>query len=417
MIPLEEAQGFVHQSLTALAPVELSLEDTLGCVGAEQLTAREKVPGFTNSAMDGYALRAVDSSIDSVQLRVLESVLAGDVPRQRLEAGDAMRVMTGAPLPEGADCVCKIEEVTCNADASTVTITRTLAVGENVRYPGEDIEIGQVLVTAGVELGPVDLGVLASQGFVSVLVHPRPRVGVLSTGSELTDSTAALAPGKIRDINRPMLLAALRKSGFFATDLGIVRDDESLISAAMQTAIPNFDALISTGGVSVGDVDHVKGVIGELCGERARWMQIAIKPGKPFTFGVAGPRGIPIFGLPGNPVSTLVGFELFVRPALRQLAGHQFLERPVVDAVLDVPMPRRHDGKLHLVHAIALFGSDGRLHVTHVMRQGSHLVSAVAGANAIAMVPDGDGLEGGATVRIMMLELDHVDLARTQTAR
>jgi molybdenum cofactor synthesis domain-containing protein len=411
LISLEEAQKFVHRNLTSLRPIELMLEDALGSVAAEQLLARERVPGFSNSAMDGYAMRANDSSTNLAQLRVTGSVMAGDVPTQRLETGDAMRVMTGAPIPDGADCVCMIEEVTLDPDGQNVTINRSMAIGENVRFPGEDIEMGQILIAQDTKLGTIELGVLASQGFASVLVYPRPRVGVLSTGNELTDSIGPLQGGTIRDINRPMLIASLRQSGFTAIDLGILRDNQSLITEAFQNAILEFDAVISTGGVSVGDVDLVKTVIIELCGDRARSMKVAIKPGKPLTFGVAGARGIPIFGLPGNPVSTLVSFELFVRPSLRLLGGHELLERPTFDSVLDCPLLRRRDGRLHLVHVVVAIGADGRPHVTSVMRQGSHLVSAIAGANAIALVPDGGGLDCGQTVRTMILDFDKFDTA------
>lgn len=406
MIPLEEAQQFVCGTLTALPPVELSLADALGCVAAEELKAMEHVPGFSNSAMDGYAFRAADTSTGLARLRVIGSVMAGDVPALRVEAGDAMRIMTGAPLPDGADCICKIEEVTVASDGHNVLINRAVRIGEHVRYPGEDIAIGQVLSAPGNELGPTELGVLASQGFTSVLVHPRPRVGVLSTGNELVDSPGPLQNGKIRDVNRPVLLALLRQSGFTPVDLGIARDDQTAIVERFQEAVLECDAVISTGGVSVGDVDHVKTAIGDLCGERARWMQVAIKPGKPFTFGIAGPRATPVFGLAGNPVSTRVGFELFVRPALRLLAGHQSLERLTLNMTLDCPLHRQHDGKLHLVHVAARFHDDGRMHVESVTRQGSHLLSAISGANAIVMVPDGDGLDTGDIIRGMVLDAD-----------
>jgi len=403
VISLEEAQRFVRQSLTPLPPVELSLDDALGCVIAEELRARELVPGFLNSAMDGHALQSIDTSTGSARLRVTGSVMAGDVPAKRLMGGEAMRVMTGAPIPDGADCVCMIEEVTVDLDDSNVTINRTIRISENVRHPGEDMAIDQILVAPGEELGPTELGVLASQGFTSVLAHPRPRVGVLSTGNELTDATSPLKGGKIRDINRPMLLASLRQSGFTSIDLGIVPDDQSALAGIIEKAISECDAVISTGGVSVGDADHVKTVITDLCGERARWMQVAIKPGKPIAFGVAGARGTPVFGLPGNPVATLIGFELYVRPSLRLLAGQRTLERPTFNSVLDCPLPRRRDGKLHLVHVVVRIHEDGRAHIESVRRQGSHLVSAIAGANAIAMVPDGDDLDIGETLRTIIL--------------
>ncbi len=396
------------------SPTAMSLDGALGLVVVEGLAATQPVPGFSNSAMDGYALRAADTSSRPARLRVIGSVMAGDASTLRVNAGDAVRIMTGAAIPEGADGVCKIEEVTVAPDGQSVVINRVIQRDEHIRHPGEDVNIGQVLVTPGTVLGPTELGVLASQGFTSVLVHPRPRVGVLSTGNELVAAADPLQEGKIHDVNRPMLLALLRESGFTPVDLGIVRDDATAITERFRRAVIECDAVISTGGVSVGDVDHVKTVIGELCGGRARWMQVAIKPGKPFAFGVAQPRGTPIFGLAGNPVSTRVGFEVFVRPALGLLAGRPSPERPVVNMTLDRALSRRRDGKLHLVHAIARFHEDGRMHVESVARQGSHLLSAIAGSNVIAMVPDGDGLDAGEVVRAMVLAIDPSDAGAAQ---
>lgn len=391
MIALEEAQRYVRQSLAALTPVEVALDEALGCVVAEDVRARVPVPSFTNSAMDGYALRAADSAAAPIRLRVVGSVLAGDVAAEGVHANEAMRIMTGAALPDGADCVCMIEDVDVDSDGQYVRIPRTLDVNDHVRHPGEDVAVGQVLLERGDEVLAPRLGVLATQGFRSVLVHPRPRVGVLSTGNELALDDGPLAPGKIHDSNRPMLLGLLRRSGFVPVDLGTVDDDYTRVAEKFRAAAQSCDAVISTGGVSVGDVDHVKTVITDLCGDHARWMQVAIKPGKPFTFGVTAEQ-TPIFGLAGNPVSTLVGFEMFVRPALRLLAGYHAPERTRVLAVLDCPIPRWRDGKVHLVHAVAEFGRDGRLHVRENCRQGSHLLSAVAGANVLVVVPDGEGL-------------------------
>jgi molybdenum cofactor synthesis domain-containing protein len=325
--------------------------------------------------------------------------------------------MTGAPLPQGADSVSMIEEVDVDPDDQSVLIGRSIAEGEYVRHPGEDVAIDQVLIEAGKELGATQIAVLAGQGLTTVAVHPRTRVGVLSTGDELSGPGGTLAPGHIRDVNRPLLLALLRESGFVPLDLGIVVDDRTATTSALRKAVAECDAVISTGGVSVGDVDFVKTVLTDICGDRARWMQVAMRPGKPFAFGLAGPHSTPIFGLPGNPVSTRVSFEMFVRPALRRLAGHQNLFRPMLDAVLDCPLPRQRDQKLYLVHVVAHFLGDGRLHVASSARHGSHLLSAVADANALAMVPDGDGLDVGDVVRVMVLNDELLDAAATAVAK
>jgi molybdenum cofactor synthesis domain-containing protein len=253
------------------------------------------------------------------------------------------------------------------------------------------------------------MGVLASQGIASVVAYPRPRVGVLSTGNELTDSHDDLGDGKIRDANRPSLLASLARSGFTPIDLGIAGDTPDAITEALLRGGRSCDAVISTGGVSVGDADFVKTVLAEHVSDDARSMQVAIRPGKPFAFAVDPSSHVPFFGLAGNPVSTLVGFELFVRPALRRLAGHSQLDRPTSSMILDCPLPRRRDGKLNLVHVNATFGPDGRIHVRNVSRLGSHLLHAIADANAIAMVPDGDGLETGQEVVGMILDTERLN--------
>lgn len=406
VITLSEAQDYVRATLVALRPVDVALEEALGCVTSERIIAREPVPGFDNSSMDGYALRAADTVVAPVQLRVTGAIYAGDPSSSRLSAGEAMRIMTGAPLPLGADSVCMIEEANDNASGHTVVIGRTIKVGEFVRHPGDDIGVGQVLLEPGVVLNGAQIGVLASQGLESVRVHPRPRVGVLSTGNELSGPGFALGAGKIRDTNRPMLLALLRESGFTAVDLGISGDDPAEIAAALRRGVDGCDAVVASGGVSVGDLDYVKTVLKDICEGRARWMQVAIRPGKPFAYGIAGRNATPIFGLAGNPVSTRVGFEMFVRPALCYLAGRQEVQRPTITMVLDCPMERSRDAKLHLVHAVSRLHDDGQWHVESAARPGSHLLNAVASANAIVMLPDGEGVGIGGNVSALLLDLN-----------
>jgi molybdenum cofactor synthesis domain-containing protein len=412
MIDVEDAKRFVVEGLMALAPTEMTLVDALGCVSSDDVVAREAVPGFANSSMDGFALRSADTASGHATLMVVGSLLAGAAPSTRVEEGHAVRIMTGAPLPEGADCVCMIEQTIVHGSTGTVEISRIVPSGENVRFRGEDVEIGQTLVRPGDELDAIRLGVLAGQGFKTVTAVARPRVAVLSTGNELVSSGEALRHGEIRDTNRPTLLALLHEAGFTPVDVGVVRDEYDEIRSTFERVAKECDAIISTGGVSVGDVDHVKGVITELGEAGARSMQVAVRPGKPFAFGRIGPRRIPAFGLPGNPVSTRVSFELFVRPALRVLGGHRESERLTVDAVLDCELPRAKDGKLHVVHASARFHDDGRVHIESAVRPGSHLISAVAGANALAMVPDGDGFAIGEVVRAIILNTEVLARAR-----
>ena len=227
-------------------------------------------------------------------------------------------------------------------------------------------------------------------------------MGVLSTGDELVDGPADLRPGQIRDSNRPTLIALVRQSGFTPVDLGLIGDEEAAIAAAVEDGLANCDALVTSGGVSVGDFDYVKAVLDRL-GTMRSW-QVAIKPAKPLAFGVV--QGKPVFGLPGNPVSSMVSFELFARPALRQMAGHRRVFRSQVDAIAAEDISRRRDGKLHLVRVIARLDDDGRWQVRPVGGQGSHQLAAAAAANALALVPDGDGVPAGATVKAVMMSGD-----------
>ena len=408
MISYDEARRFVLRDIEPLAPRDLDLANARGCVAAEEVTAREPSPRFENSSMDGFALRAVDTLGGHRRLRVTGTILAGDIPYSPLGEGEAARIMTGAPVPAGADSVCLREATVLDPDGKTVVIEREVSVGEAVRRLGDDVQVGKVLVSPGDELGPALLGALASQGYSSVRAHARPLVGVLSTGNELSDSTGTLALGMIRDANRPSLLASLNASGFVAIDLGIVGDSSAEITEALERGAASCDAIISTGGVSVGDADFVKSVLLELCGERSRSMQVAMKPGKPFAFGVTKDAGVPIFGLAGNPVSTLVGFEAFVRPALRRLGGHRVIDRLTIQMVLECPLPREPDGRLHLAHAVARVHDDGVVYVERVERQASHLLHAVARANALIFVPDGEGAEIGDVVRGMVLDPDQL---------
>lgn len=402
MIPLSEARRFVLSGLVASQPVRLALDAALGCVAAAPVIAAGSVPVFANSQMDGYALRAGDCA-DGARLHVVDSVVAGQVAKRPVGSGEAVRIMTGASLPEGADAVLMVEQTATEDEGSVVVVRGSVRPGDYVRRAGEDIEAGEVAIEAGTVLGPAHLGVLASLGEATVLVHPAPRVGVMSTGDELADAGGRLRPGAVRDSNRPALLALVRSSGFEATDLGIVVDEPGRIADAVRRAATRCDALITSGGVSVGDRDYIKVVLDELAAGAMRWMQVAIKPAKPFAFGALAATGTPVFALPGNPVSAVVSFELFVRPALRKMAGHRELDRPAVDALAEEDLPRVADGKLHLVRVVATLGPDGRVHVRSSGGQASHLLKSMAMANALALLPDGVGVAAGEQVRVMLL--------------
>jgi molybdenum cofactor synthesis domain-containing protein len=402
VIPLEDVQAEVLRSVALLAPKAVPLGDALGLVLAEPVIATEPVPPFANTAMDGYAVRAADTdgaSVDApARLRVVADLPAGHAPTTPVGAGEAIRIMTGAPIPDGADAIVMVER-TMREGTGGVLVQHAAAPGDHLRAAGGDVVAGQRVFEAGTVLGPAHIGVIASLGNESVAVFPRARVGVMSTGDELREGSVALAPGQIRDSNRPMLLAMVRDAGAEAVNLGIARDDEAEVERAMEAALVTCDAVITSGGVSVGDYDVVKAVLDRL--GVLQWWQVAIKPAKPFAFGLL--RGVPLFGLPGNPVSSHVSFELFARPALRRMSGHAVLHRPEVDAVAVNAMPRRSDGKLHLDRVVVRYEA-GRFLAERSGAQASNALAAMAMANGLALLPDGGGAEAGETIKVMLLE-------------
>jgi molybdopterin molybdotransferase len=408
MIPVSEARRFVIAACGALTPTRVALSDASGLVLAETVRAAEAVPPFTNSSMDGYAVRAADTARSPARLRVVGSVMAGDDANTFVSAGESIRIMTGGQLPPGADAVCMVERTRVEAGGSIVIIEESVNPGTYVRNVGDDIAAGEEIFGPGTYLGPAHLGVLTSVGVESLLAHPYPSVGVLSTGDELVTTAGALAPGKIRDANRPALLAQLKADGFGALDLGAAGDDEAVLAALIEDAASRCDAVVTSGGVSVGDRDVVKLVLERLSGATMRSMQVAIKPAKPLAFGVLEASGTPVFGLPGNPVSALVSYELFVRPALRSMAGRTELDRPRLAAVADVDLPRSRDGKLHLIRVTARAGADGVLRVRMSGGQGSHMLRVMAQSNALALLPDGDGVRSGENVEVLLLDADRL---------
>lgn len=398
MVPLEDAQSFVIGACPPLAPVTVGFEAAEGLVLAADVVATEQVPPFANTAVDGYAVIAADLESVPVELPVVGEVAAGAATDRVLQRGETIRIMTGAPIPAGADAIVMVEETERVGDGR-VLVKSSVPPGAAVRPAGDDVEPGDLLFTAGTLVRPAVLGVLASVNAREVTVYPRPRVAVLSTGDELIEHGGPLAPGQIRESNRRMLGALVREAGCEVVDMGTVRDDEAELEAVLRRAAGECDAIVTSGGVSMGDYDVVKAVLGRIAD--MHWMQIAIKPAKPFAFGTID--GTPIFGLPGNPVSSLVSFEMLARPALRRMMGHPRLARPGHIAIADQGLRRRPDGKVHLVRVVATFEDDGRCHVVADRAQASHQLAATALANAIAVVPDGDGIPEGGDVAILLL--------------
>jgi molybdopterin molybdotransferase len=401
VIPLPEAQSFVLERCPARAPVELPFEQAAGMVLAVDVIATELVPPFDNTAVDGYAVIAADvanAGAEPVKLRIVGEVAAGAATDWVLARGETIRIMTGAPIPRGADAVVMVEDSEL-IDEHTVQLSASVQPGDAVRPAGDDVNPGEVVLAAGTLITPPVLGVLAMVNALTVSVYPRVRAAVLSTGDELVDDGRPLAPGEIRESNRRMLAVALREAGCDVTDLGTVRDDEAELERVLRSAADSYDVVVSSGGVSMGDYDVVKAVLGRIA--IMEWMQVAIKPAKPFAFGLL--EGTPVFGLPGNPVSSFVSFEMFARPALRQMMGFDRLARPSMVGIADVALERRPDGKTHLMRVQYTFGDDGRCHVVPVRAQGSHQLAATSSANAIAVVPDGDGIPAGGEVAVLLL--------------
>jgi molybdopterin molybdotransferase len=337
-------------------------------------------------------VRAADTAHAPVTLRVVGTLAAGAAPEVPVAAGAAVRIMTGAPMPPGADAVVMVELTELSGDGAEVLVREAVPSGNHVRAAGDDVRPGQLVFEPGTWLTPGHLGVLASLGVTHPVVHPRPRVGVLSTGDELVEGSAPLEPGQIRDSNRIALLALLARCGCTGVDLGLVRDTEHEITAAIEHGVASCDALVTSGGVSMGAFDYVKVVLDRI-GDM-RWMQVAIKPAKPLAFGTVG--DVPVFGLPGNPVSSMVSFELFARPALRKMMG--------VRAVADEPLRRRADGKVHFNRVVVTMGDDGRHHVRSAGGQGSHQLFAMANAQALAVLEDGHGVDAGGDVAVLLLD-------------
>ena len=405
LVALEDAQAHVLDRVGALPPRATATSSGRGLVLAEAVVAQEAVPPFANTAMDGYAVVAADTAGATggapVRLPVVGEVAAGHPAERPLRSGEAMRIFTGAPVPEGADAIVMVERTERLGDGSAVAISGAAAPGDHIRPAGDDVKVGDEVLSAGEQLTPGHLGVLATIGVLDVIAHPRPRVGVLSTGDELVAGGGELAPGQIRESNGRTLLALLAEDGFEPVDLGLVRDDESAITAAIEAGASACDAVLTSGGVSMGDIDLVKVVLDRI-GDM-RWMQVAMRPAKPFAFGVVG-GATPVFGLPGNPVSSMVSYELLARPALRRMAGQPPARwhRPVQAAVAAETLGRRPDGKLHLARVVGERTADGVLRVRSAGAQGSHHLTAMARAHGLALLPDGDGVAAGDPVRVLL---------------
>ncbi len=400
MTPAEAAQ-FIISHVQPLPPVQLPLRDALDTVLAEDITSPIDLPPWDNSAMDGYAVRSEDLRANNTDLQVIESVPAGHFPTKAVGPRQAIRIFTGAPLPNGADTVIRQEDTAApQSSDGTVTITNARDARKNVRRRGEDITRGTVVLTRGTELGPAQLGVLASIAHDHITVYRSPRVAYLGSGDEIVDldrRDEILAGKKIASSNSYTLDGLIRRAGAVPVSLGIARDTKESLREHIEGAQKKqADLLVTTAGVSVGEHDFVRDVLQEMGGELKLW-RIAMRPGAPVGFGMIG--GIPWVGLPGNPVSTMVTFELFVRPAIRRMEGHALPYRRTVPVVVREPVtlgPR-------LRHFLRVIVENGEARLTGP--QGSGILTSMALANALLIIPaDTPAVAAGTELQALILD-------------
>jgi molybdopterin molybdotransferase len=399
LIPVEQYRSAILAAITPLPPASVALADAEGCVLAEDVTAAVSLPSFDNSGMDGYAVQAKDTISSSERtpttLQVTSEIAAGDTGAYQISPGTASKIMTGARMPDGADAVVQVEWTDGGADQ--VRVYRPVEPGNAVRYAGGDAAEGETLLPAGVRMRPMQIAVAASAGRRAVKVRPRPRVVVLSTGNELTEPGTPLIPGQIWDSNSYMLAAAAREAGALARRRSGVPDDPAGMLPALEEQLDGADLLITTGGVSMGgEHDVVKAALQEL--GTVAFRKVAMQPGMPQGFGTIGEKRVPIFTLPGNPVSAYVSFQLFVRPAIAALQGAGDLALPSTRATLTAGV-RSPAGRRSYLRGVL----DGD-RVTPLSGQGSHQIAALGRANALIVVPEQEtSLPEGRTVDVLVL--------------
>lgn len=394
----------VEKALAAISPLDVAavhLEDALGRFAAMAVTSPVAIPPWDNSSMDGYAVRAGDVFIGA-SLRVAATIRAGDSAERSLPPGEAMKIMTGAPVPAGADTVIRIEDT--SESAGSVIINDARDAGRNIRKRAEDIAEGQVVIARGTRLLAPHIGVLASTGTSRVAVHARPKVAILSSGDELVrveDLGGAGGGRKIVSSNSYSLAALVRESGGVPVDAGLIADDPKAMRQALDEA-SGSDLIITSGGISVGEFDHTRDVVTAMGGEITFW-KIRVRPGANIAFGSV--NGTPWLGLPGNPVSALIGGELFIRPMLRKMSGASRLFPRTITAIAAEPFTGS-ESMMHLVRGILTRVENGELYARSTGPQGSGILSSMAAANALLVVPSGRSIGLGEMVTAMQLDPD-----------
>lgn len=401
MIPFTDALSTVLAQSQPLEAVETPpLLEALGRTLAQDVAARENIPISDNSAMDGYAVRHADvAGAERPPLRVVEVLGAEHAATRTVQPGEAMKIMTGAPIPPGADAVVMVEHT--RTDGAQVWIEGEISAGQHIRPAGGDMQAGQLVLPAGTRLGAAQLGLLASLGHTRVPVVRRPRVGVLATGNELVPPDAPLAPGKVRNANSYSLCALTRLAGADAEFLGIAADDIDDLRRRLAEGLAQFDVLITSGGVSMGDFDYIKHLVDEV-GLTVHFRTVNVKPGKPVVFGSRDGRLF--FGLPGNPVSSMVMYQQLVRPSLRRLLGLRGNGLRSLPAVMDTPYAKR-DGKRHFLRGILQEQPEGLPHVRLTGSQDSNILFSMGRADCFVVVPEErTQVQPGETVTVQLFE-------------
>jgi molybdopterin molybdotransferase len=405
LVSVDDHRARILEAITPLHAFDQPLMEALGLASAEDVHAGMSLPSFDNSAMDGYAVCHADvataSEENPVHLPVVGEIGAGQATLLAMSPGTAVKIMTGAPVPAGADSVVPYEWT--DRGVAQVVISQAPEPGQHVRPAGEDVAVGDLVIAEGTVLGPRQLGLLASVGRSVVKSRPRPRVVILSTGSELREPGTTLGPDSIYDGNSFLLAAAARQAGALAYRVGIVPDEPRAFMDALSDQLVRADIVITSGGVSMGDYDVVKEALSPL---GTVWFGgVAMQPGKPQGFGVVGDDETPIFTLPGNPVSSYISFEQFVLPALRKLMGRSPHVRPTAQARLTHRLTSP-DGRRMFARGTLTVMED-RLAVTPVGPQGSHMIGDLADSDALIVVPeDVTSLDAGETVSVLALDED-----------
>jgi molybdopterin molybdotransferase len=395
MLTVEDAREQILSRVEPLGIERVDVVAALGRVLAEPVVSRLTIPPWPNSSMDGYAVRSKDTN-GTVELAVVGKIIAGAMPARALGAGESMRIFTGAPLPEGADAVVPQEDVTATGDR--VTVRSRIAAGAYVRPAGEDVRAGDVVVEPGGSIGAAEVGLLATLGYSQVRVYRRPRVAILSTGNELADLGTQPGPAQIPNTNTYSLMAQVTEAGAEPVNLGVAPDQLDAITERVQWGLASADVLVTSAGVSVGELDLVREAL-ERSGAELHLWQVSMRPGKPITFGTRARR--PVFGLPGNPVSAMVTFELFVRPALRRMQGARVLDRPRlrVPALETIANPGSRRGYLRVTLEEDARGYGARL----TGDQGSAILRSMVLADGLAVVAPDTVIAVGEAVDVIVL--------------